>query len=254
MKSVIDVYHDIAIRNKVWTPQEEKDAIKKLYNKKNNSKFVNEALKHNLWLVFKVVDKYPFAKGNEDVFQSAVIGLSDALKSYDPKKGMKISTWVYRSILWAVLKHQHPYSRRGLIADDIKSLNRKYNTNMGVIELDRECDFGGKDFDGKTISDIISPETANVDYIRIRGIRTFDDETRQSDIKEGVYELIYGRFGKKLTNREKFVIEMLYLGLTQAEISKEMNVTRMRVSQLVNGAFEKIRKSKDGKKLKELVM
>lgn len=249
MKSVIEVYCDIANRNPVWTPEEEKKAIHRLYDKKNNAKFVNEAMKHNLWLVFKLMDKYSFNKFNEDVFQGAVIGLTNALKSYDPSKGVKISTWVFEPIKWAILKYQDAYSRQGTISDEMMSFNKKYDINISVVELDRRID----GYENETNEDIITEKTIDCDYIRINKIRTFDEKTRDSDISIGILDLISGKYGKILNDREAFVIKNMASGMNQTEISKKMKLSKVRVSQIVAGAFEKIRKSNVGKHLRNLI-
>ena len=253
MKSVIEVYEEIAKNNPPWTVDEEKSAIKRLYNRKSNSKFINEALKHNLGLVFTLMKKYAFNKNNEDLFQSAVIGLTNALKTYDPKKGVKISTWVFEPIRWALLKHQTMYSKQGLIVDDIKSFNRKYDVHLSVVEMDNPSVDGSGESNRK-VEDAISPETVAPDYINMCGIKTFSEEEFESDLKKSVNELILGDDVKILTDREKFIIGKLVSGMNQSEVSKELNLTKMRISQIVAKAFEKIRNSNSGKKLRMMVV
>ena len=253
MKSVIEVYEDIAKKNPAWTVDEEQDAINRLYDKKSNAKFVNEALKHNLGLVFTLMNKYAFNKNNEDLFQSAVIGLTNALKTYDPSKGVKISTWVFEPIRWAILKHQTMYSKHGLISDDIKSLNRKYDMHFKVVELDNPMNDGGSEENNRNVEDSISPENVAPDYIRMRGIKTFSENEFESDIRKSVDEFILGKDVKFLTDREKFVIGKLVSGMNQSEVSKELNLTKMRISQIVSKAFEKIRNSNSSKKLRMII-
>lgn len=254
MKSVIDVYYEIANKNPVWSPEEERFAIRKWCNKRNRGKFGNEAFKHNLWLVFKLVEKFAFSKFNEDVVQCAAIGLMNGLKSFDPTKGSRISTWVYDPIKWAILKHHHTYSKQGMIVDDLIALNKKYKTHFSIVELDKPIGGGNSDdSDDMTCAETIGIDSTSIDYIEVRNIKTLDEETRESDIKDAVKELICGKYGKFLSDKEKFVIEKLASGMNQAEISRELKVTRMRVSQIAATAYDKIRKSRACEKLRKLV-
>ena len=75
MRSVIDVYGDIAKKNPPWKADEEAAFIRscmtrtgKWKSKTMKDRFVNEALKHNLTMVFKLMNRYSFKKDNEDVF------------------------------------------------------------------------------------------------------------------------------------------------------------------------------------------
>ena len=132
LKSVVDVYSNIAKSNPPWTSEEEREFVNSCTTKtgkwRSNAmkdRFVNEAMKHNLGLVFKIVNKMAFNK-NEDVLQKAVIGMVGALKKYDPKKKGKISTWITNPIRWAIMQHQNAYAKSGTIAEEISALNHKF--------------------------------------------------------------------------------------------------------------------------------
>lgn len=56
-------------------------------------------ISENMKLVYHVSKKYYFAE-KEDLQSIGVLGLIDAAKSYDPNRGVKFSTWAYRSINW----------------------------------------------------------------------------------------------------------------------------------------------------------
>ena len=171
MKSVIEVYSDIAAENPKWTPDEERAFIKSCVTKtgkwRNKSRFVNEAFKHNLGLVFSIVQKTAFVK-TEDVVQKGMIALVESLKKFDPNKGIRISTWVANPIRWAVQQHQHTYSKDKPIADEIASLNQRYNLHMRVVSVDASVKAG--DDESETFGNLISEANINPDYANLRGV------------------------------------------------------------------------------------
>ena len=137
--------------------------------------------------------------------------------------------------------------------DDIKSFNKKYDVHLSVVELDKSS-VDGIGESNRKVEDTISPETVAPDYINMCGIKTFSEEEFESDLKKSVNELILGDDVKILTDREKFIIGKLVSGMNQSEVSKELNLTKMRISQIVAKAFEKIRNSNSGKKLRMMVV
>lgn len=250
MKSVIEVYSDIASENPKWTPDEEREFIKSCVTKtgkwRNKSRFVNEAFKHNLGLVFSIVQKTAFVK-TEDVVQKGMIALVESLKKFDPKRGIRISTWVANPIRWAVQQHQHTYSKDKPIADEIASLNQRYNLHMRVVSVDAAVKAG--DDESETFGNLISEANINPDYANLRGVSERDESERMEEIHNGVSCLLE-EMGKFLTPREIRIVNFLLEGKNNADIARKMKVTRMRISQITRGIFEKIRNSKVGKKLK----
>lgn len=250
MKSVIEVYSDIAAENPKWTPEEEREFIKSCITKsgkwKSKTRFVNEAFKHNLGLVFSTVQKTAFVK-TEDVVQKGVIALVESLKKFDPTRGIRISTWVANPIRWAVQQHQHTYSKDKPIAEEIASLNQRYNLHMRVVSVDATVNAG--DDESETFGNLISEANINPDYANIRGVSCRDDIERMEEAREGIAALVE-EMGKFLTKREIKVVNFLLAGKNNVEIAKKMKVTRMRISQMTKKIFEKIRNSRIGKKLK----
>ena len=64
-------------------------------------------------LLMKVVGKYimnPYLS-IEDLKQVGAIGMVKGFRNYDPNKGMKLSTYLYKNIEWAILRELNNYSR-----------------------------------------------------------------------------------------------------------------------------------------------
>lgn len=249
MKSVSDVYFEIAKNNPPWTPEEEA-AFTKRWFKMNKNKWVNEAMKRNIGLVFSIVNKYAFKK-NDDIIQKAMIAMVDALRKYDPSKGVRVCTWITNPIRWAIYQTRNTYNKEGTIAEEISAKNHRYNLGISTVSIDSQI--GNSDDDKcETIGNTISLNNVSVDYISIRGLKTEYEKQHEDDIRSGIGELV-ANMDEILNSREIKVINSLMCGKNMVDISKEMKVTRMRISQIAKGAFEKIRKSKYGKQLEGLI-
>ena len=253
--SVIDVYSDMAKSNPPWTPEEEKafvgSCITKTGKWRSNAvkeKFVNEALKHNLGLVFKLVDKLAFNKG-EDVFQKALIGMVGALRKYDPNKGYKISTWITNPIRWAIMQHQNAYAKSGTVADELSALNHKYKMQMQVVSMDSPVN---GEMEKETLGSIITIKNLDCNYIISRDFKTDADHMDNSAVVEAVTNMV-----KKLPNilnkKEEYVIKGVLDGKTLTDISVELRLSKVRISQIQASAFQKIRNSPIGNSLKEYI-
>ena len=258
MKSIVEVYSDMAKRNPPWKAAEEAAFIKscltrtgKWKSKAMKDRFINEAIKHNLNLVFKLVNRYAFKKDNEDVVQRAVCALGEALKKYDPNSGNKLSTWIQQPIIWAIKQTQHTYYKGHDIHDQIAALNHRYNLRMSVVSVDATIGNGPED-STDTIGNFITPENVSIDYLAQRGIKSMAEEVDENEIKAGVADLML-ELPKILNRKEARVVRNLLKGFTMAEISVKMKLTRMRISQISAKAFEKIRKSTIGRRLKGLL-
>lgn len=255
MKNVIEVYMEIARNNPPWTPVEEKAFIASCTTKtgkwRSNAmkdRFVNDAMKHNLGLVFSIVNKLAFNK-TEDVVQKAILGMVEALKKYDPKKGRKISTWITNPIRWAILQHQNTYAKSGTIADELAALNHRYKMDLRVVSVDFPI---GHEEDKETIGDFITPNMLDRNYVIDRNIKTESERLADADIEDGVQELMK-KLPTFLNEKEVYVIKGVLKGQTQTDISVEMKLSKVRVSQLQASAFDKIRKSPMSRTLRKLI-
>lgn len=255
LRSVLEVYSDIAKSHPPWTAKEEREFIQSCTTKtgkwRSNAmkdRFVNEAMKHNLGLVFKLVNKLAFNK-TEDVFQKAMIGMVEALKKYDPKRRGKISTWINNPIRWAIMQHQNTYSKSGTIAEEIASLNHKFKMKMSVTSIDTPI---GDDDDSDTLGSIISEKNLAKNYVIDRGYRTLNEEHHERDISNAVQEML-AKLDGFLTKRELFVVYGAMQGRTQGDMAIDLHLSKVRVGQIQALAFTKIRNSRMAKKLKGLL-
>lgn len=245
MKSVIEVYVEIANKNPAWTPEEEKEVIGRLFYS-DKDKFVNEAMKHYIFMVLSAVNKYP-GSNKEDVFQSGMAAMVDALRKFDPKRGTRISTWLANPIRWAVMKYSSAYTKLGSISDEIAALNRRHHRSNSVISIDSPI--GNNDDDGNsTVGDVISETNISINYAISRGISIKEDE-RQMEIHDAFVN-IFTELKNILNEKEMFVLRGVLGGKNLSEVADDVGLSRVRVSQLFKSVVNKIKTSNFGKKLR----
>ena len=257
-KTVIDVYSKMSKDNPPWTAEEERAFVAtcttksgKWKSKAMKDKFVAEALKRNIGLVVSLVNQFCFNAQNEDIVQLAMVSLAEALKKWDPKRGLKISTWVRNPIKWAILRAQGAYAKTGTIAEEIAAKNHRFGRKWSVVAMDAEL--AGKEGDGgDTIANLITPASVSPDYINAHSIKTREEEIHDNDVRSGVQELM-DSMGDYLSKKEIKVIMGIFNGHSLAEIGVKMKLSRMRISQISRDAFDKIKKSPLGDRLHALV-
>ena len=260
MKSVLEVYHEIAKRNPAWTAEEEKAFIAtcvtrtgKWKSKACKNRFVDEAMKHNLGLVFTFLNKIPMYAHNEDLTQCVIVAMTEALKKYDPKRNIKISTWITNPIKWEIRRYTDAYRNVGDIATELAARNRRNATKFHVVSIDSEIGSSSNDGSTDTYGDIISVCNVNLDYYASRGIKTHDEEFQEKDIVDGVGAFVK-EMSKILNTKERQIVRGLLKGKNMSQMATKMGLSRMRVSQIFDNISRKVRHSKYGRRLRGLLM
>ncbi len=170
-------------------------------------------VKHNLRLVIHVIKKYCADEyEQDDLISVGTVGLIKGIHTFDPIKGTKLATYSAKCIENEILMYF-----RG---------KNKYNSEMSIhdpIETDAEGN-------PLTIGDILSTDD-----------KTVDNMIKEEDLKR-TSELV----AKMRPGREKQIIIMRY-GLegckpkTQAQVAKELNISRSYVSRIESKVLAKMR-------------
>lgn len=168
-------------------------------------------IEHNLRLVAHIVKKYYGGSDQEDLISIGTIGLIKAVDTFDPDKGIRLSSYASRCIENEILM-SFRWGRK--TARDV-SINEP-------IESDRD---GG----ALTLMDTMAAEDTVVDDLDLR-------------MKS---EQLYG-YLPALEPRERNVIVMRYgLGgrkaLPQREVAAKLGISRSYVSRIEKRALEKLR-------------
>lgn len=157
----------------------------------------------------------------KDYFQFGVEGLSEAIDRFDPDFGTKFETYAIQRI-------------RGKIIDELRKLQIKPRANYQnqdpnkVIYKNVSIDQPFDSEDGFTLSDIIPSE-----------YELPDDEYHAMERKELLVNAI-----KDLNERDRLIITLYYYEhMNYKEISKILEITVSRVSQLHSKIMKELKKS-----------
>ena len=195
------------------TLEEEKQYVMQM--KQGNEQARNILIEHNLRLVAHVCKKYANSNiDQDDLISIGSIGLIKGINTYDPKKSIKLSTYISKCIDNEILMY-------------FRSIKKQSNE----VYLDDPI---GKDKDDNTITlqDILENDDMPV-----------DDEI---DLKMKIIEM-YSKLKKVLKQRERTILELRF-GLngnkpkTQNEIAKNMGISRSYVSRIETKAINKLAK------------
>ncbi len=159
----------------------------------------------------------------KDYFQFGVEGLSEAIERFDPQFGTKFETYAIQRI-------------RGKIIDELRKLQIKPRTNYReldptkVIYRNVSIDQSLDGEEGFTLNDVIASE-----------YETPDDECHENEKKDILIDMI-----KDLNERDKVIISLYYYEhMNYKEISKVLDITVSRVSQLHSKIMKDLRKKFD---------
>ena len=172
----------------------------------------NTLIEHNLRLVAHIIKKYySTSKQQEDLMSIGTIGLIKAIDSYKTDAGVRFATYAAKCL-----------------QNEILMYFRSQKKNQSEISINETIDVD-KDGNPLTYIDIISCDD------------TIADDIDQKIMQNKALNII----SKRLTEREKAVIQMRYgIGtdrpISQREIAAQMGISRSYVSRIEKAALEKI--------------
>lgn len=200
---------------KALTAAEEKKYLEQMAAGDHHAR--QKLIEHNLRLVAHIAKKY-YADENDrdDLVSIGTVGLIKAVDSFDPTKGIRLSSYASRCIENEILMFFRSAKKT---AQDV-SLNDSIDT----------------DKDGNTLT-------------LLDTIATDDHILEDIDLRMKVRQL-YEAVKTRLSPREREIILLRY-GLTgqrplvQREVAKKLNISRSYVSRLEKKALQKLRKAFD---------
>jgi RNA polymerase sigma-32 factor len=252
--------------------EEQECSLIKSYKLENDVKAAHAIITSHLRLVVKIAMGFRgYGLPLADLVAEGNIGLMQALKKFDCKKGFRFSTyaiwWVKAAIQeyilksWSIIKIGtsatqkklfynlrkiknkilHDGSRNNLLDSDIKSISTDLNVSeQEVISMDNrfshsnkslDAKYGGEDSDAKML-DFVEDTAQNIESMAV-------DASELSYRKKIFAEAIKG-----LNERELDILRLRQLvdsPLTLEDLSKKYNISRERVRQIETKALEKVK-------------
>ena len=171
-----------------------------------------ELIEHNLRLVAQIVKKY-YVNGNdqEDLISVGTIGLIKAVDTFDPHKGIRLSSYASKCIENEILM----FFRTGKKSAQDVSINEPIDTD--------------KDGNALTLMDTMATDDTMIDDIdtRMKSRRLYDYLPSLEPRERSVICMRYGLGGRK--------------PLPQREVADKLKISRSYVSRIEKRALEKLR-------------
>jgi RNA polymerase sigma factor FliA len=248
------------------------DLLWRTYRENHDSRSQEKLVKQYMYLVEQMANRMSLSIPQriipkEDLVGLGYIGLLEAIKKFDYKKGYQFETFGLWRIKGAMLDgiRQMDWVPRGL-RDKAKKLNsafRELEQNLMRspseeelsqylnIPLD-EVDQAMAALSVSTLLSLNEPLNSNeddgkqqsrLDQIKDDHSSNHDRRLQMADFKQMMAACI-----DKMPEKERLVISLLYYeGLTQVEISEVLNLTKGRISQIHSRAILRLRQSFEAK-------
>lgn len=232
--------------------KEKMNLIKKAQNGDIEAR--DELIKGNLRLVLSVVQKFSNrSDALDDIFQVGTIGLIKAVDNFDISQNTRFSTYAVPMIIGEIRRYIRDNASirvsRSMREIAYKAMNIKEEIFKStgkeptIDEISQKLEIPKEtiSISLESISDPLSldePIFAN-DHDSTSLIDQLESE---SDKSWTDFIVVKDRI-KSLSKREKLIISMRCLqGLTQTEVSKQLNISQAQVSRLEKNAIKKIKK------------
>ena len=254
-------------RYKLLSPQEEREAAIRYFDQ-GDVEAAATLVTANLRLVVKIAYDYRRAHRNlSDLIQEGSIGLMQAVKKYDPYKGVKLSTyaawWIRAYILRFILnnarlvklgttqaqrklffnlrKEKAKLSAMGIEPTSETIAKRLNVSEEEVIQMDRRLSAGDASLNVPIHGDD-SGSASRMDMLPGTGTRV-DEALANAEVQDLVHDKLQV-FGKSLSGKDAKIFYQRMVAeepRTLQELGQEFGVSRERVRQLEKRLQNKVR-------------
>lgn len=269
----IKLYLSDITRYPIMGKEEEEELTWKYYNTKDN-KIKQKLLIGHLRYVVSVAKKFMNNDVSfEDIIQEGNIGFMKAIDRFDPKKGVRLTTyatwWIRQNIQRYLYKFSKPINQSNklyLLSEKLKKVKMDYFSKNGVFPSDSylmevlNLDYKELDLLRLTSMDVVSldsflknnDEVTDCEFIDVidDGQKTVEQMVEEKIIVEKVNEVL-----NRLPERERFIIKN-HNGINETgkiftldELGKVYHITRERVRQI---ELKRLKKLKSNRKLRAL--
>lgn len=249
------------------------------FKETGNVKAAHRMVTSHLRLVVKIAMGFRgYGLPITDVISEGNVGLMKAVQKFEPEKGFRLSTyamwWIKASInefvlkSWSIVKVGTSASQKKLFfnlkslkAKILKNSNNQYLSDAEIQNIANDLDVSVKDVKDMNALMSSSDQSLNVSVFEDSGAKRLDyiedgssnQEDDYADAEEmSINSAILAEAMVVLNDREKDILFKRKLSekpLTLEDLSQEYGISRERVRQIENRAFEKIQEKILGKRL-----
>lgn len=227
-----------------------------------NEEAFNKLIRSNLRYVVSVANRYKgFGLSLEDLINEGNIGLINAIKRFEPERGVKLITyavwWIRQSIMHALADQRStvrlPVKQAGLlhkISITYEKLRQEFKREPTTSELSERLNMKVTDIEklvranrnylslDATISS--DDDTSYLDLLEEQSAVSVEDNVVQHSLEEEVEDLL-----AELDPRERDIIRMRYgfdgESMTLEEIGRKLGLSRERIRQIEKKVINRFR-------------
>ncbi len=222
----------------------------------------NKLVRSNLRYVVSVANRYKnFGLSLEDLINEGNIGLINAIKRFDPQRGVKLITyavwWIRQSIMHALADQRStvrlPVKQAGLlhkISITYEKLRQEFGREPETSELSERLDMKVADIEKLirmnrnylSLDAAVSPDddTSYLDLLEEQSAVSVEENVVQHSLEEEVEDLL-----AELDPRERDIIRMRYgfdgEAMTLEEIGSKLGLSRERIRQIEKKVISRFR-------------
>ncbi len=230
--------------------------------RKGDEKAFDQLVRSNLRYVVSVANRYKvFGLSLEDLINEGNIGLLNAIKRFEPERGVKLITyavwWIRQSIMHALAEQKNavrlPVKQAGLlhkISIIREKLRQEFEREPTTSELSERLGMKVADIEKLmranqnylSLDAPLSPEddTSYLDLLEERSVASAEASVTQHLLEEEVEDLL-----AELDPRERDIVRMRYgfdgEAMTLEEIGRKLHLSRERVRQIEKKVIHRFR-------------
>lgn len=233
-----------------------------LASSEGDEKAFNKLVRSNLRYVVNVANRYKgFGLSLEDLINEGNIGLINAIKRFDPERGVKLITyavwWIRQSIMHALANQRStvrlPVKQAGLlhkISIMYEKLRQEFRREPTTFELSERLNIKVADIEKLirvnrkylSLDATVSPDddTSYLDLLEEQSAASVEENVVQHSLEEEVEDLL-----AELDPRERDIIRMRYgfdgEAMTLEEIGNKLGLSRERIRQIEKKVINRFR-------------
>lgn len=204
-------------------------------------------------IAYHLIGRLPDTVQIDDLIQSGMLGLLEAIKHYDASQGASFETYAGIRIRGAMLDElrradwtpRSVHKKARAVAEAIREIENRYGREAKDSEVAEHLGMGLDEYN-QILQDSLSCKTFSVEEL-VQGENSVIDEVHGDYQPED--ELIQQHFQKalaqaiaELPERERLVVSLYYdEELNLREIGKVLDVSESRVSQICSQAMLRLR-------------
>lgn len=239
---------------------EDPEGMMREYKRTNDPRLRNQLVLHYAFYIniaiFKMrsvlLSSVPF----EDFYNEGILALISCIEKYDPDRGVKFDTYIYKGVRGALLNYMRKqnwmpnrvWSMRKKIAAANRELEQALMREPSEAELARQLGLS-PDKLAQYELEIASSDSCSFEELldETGGVLSRAESLRGEEIGEGLLEQelrdVLAQAIDALPAKQKQVISLCYYeNLNLREIGEVMGITQQRVSQVRSSALEKLGK------------